>query len=220
MSVAVDGITQVKDLSATNPITFNHTCSGHDRYLIVGISSRSGGATVSSVTYGGVAMTALGTAANLSFSVMFMYGLVNPPGGTNQVSVTMSAVSQIVIAAVCFNGVAQTSSTGTFASATGTNAAPSVNVTSATGELVVDTLAHREASPVTTVTVGAGQFQIWQDNTGATTADILGAGSTEPGAATVTMSWTATASARWAIGGISLRPAATRNNPWLGTEIG
>lgn len=217
MSVAVDRVTQVQDLSVNNPVTFNHTCSGHDRYLIVGISSKS--QTVSGVTYGGVTMTSLG-AAGSGFCRMAMYGLVNPPAGSNQVAVTLAAADQVVVAAISFNGVAQTSSVGTFNSATGSSNTSSVAIASATGELVQDTHSNREASPVVTASAGAGQAAWWNDNTGASTSDVLGAGSNEPGAASVTMTWTLSASARWAIGGISLRPATAKACPSLSMEIG
>ena len=74
---------------------------------------------------------------------------------------------------------------------------PTVNVNSWAGEVVVDVLASDGGPP----TVGAGQTQQW--NLGQD--DLGGAGSSEPGAASVEMSWTA---ARfWALGAVPLKPA-------------
>jgi len=67
-----------------------------------------------------------------------------------------------------------------------------VTVSSATGEVVIDVLSINGNAGA--VTVGAGQTQRWSGLTGTGDGNEFGAGSTEPGAASVTMSWSATAS--------------------------
>ena len=65
--------------------------------------------------------------------------------------------------------------------------------------VVVDTVANTEGGAPT---AGADQTQHWS----AVETDVSGGGSHEPGAATVTMSWTQ-ANVLWAIGAVPLKPA-------------
>ncbi len=76
-----------------------------------------------------------------------------------------------------------------------------VDVTSASDEVVVDVVGARNAA---SLTVGAGQTQRWNLGVGV----IDGGGSSESGAATVTMSWTLSDTFEWAIAGVSLKPTA------------
>jgi hypothetical protein len=71
---------------------------------------------------------------------------------------------------------------------------------------VIDTFATAgDSSPAT---VGAGQTQRWNRSTGANDGnEVLGGGSTEPGAATVTMSWSLGQGQAWSIGAVALKPA-------------
>ena len=97
-----------------------------------------------------------------------------------------------------FTGVDQGVPLGAFAGANGNSGTASVNVSSASGELVFDTVDHYNS-----LTVGANQTQRWKTGS----ASTYSGGSTEPGAATVTMSWTA-GSNTWAIGAVPIKPAA------------
>ena len=72
-------------------------------------------------------------------------------------------------------------------------------VTSAAGEIVIDTVYNSG----TALTVGAGQTQRWNLAPGGE-----GAGSTEPGASTVTMSWSQPTGS-WVIGGVSVKSSGS-----------
>jgi uncharacterized repeat protein (TIGR01451 family) len=64
-----------------------------------------------------------------------------------------------------------------------------------------------------TLTANAGQTERWDLFSG--TGDlnnVRGGGSTEPGAASVTMSWTLGASKVWAIGAVAIKPAVSPPN--------
>jgi hypothetical protein len=190
--------------------TWSHTVgTGGNRILIVGVSIRnSSSQTVSGVTYAGAPLTNIGVRDNGTVVRIEMWGLVNPPSGTANVVVTLSSAAdaKTVCGATSWTGVHQTTPLGTFVSATGSTNAPTVNATSATTEVVHDTVA---AQGTVTATVGAGQTQRWNAGTsgGSAASNVRGAGSTEPGAATVTMSYSLSASASWAIGAVSLKPA-------------
>jgi hypothetical protein len=198
----------VNSSTSTNTLSWSHTTSGSDRILIVGVSIRNESSeTVSTVTYGTGNLTFVGSATNGTLSRAEIWQLVNPATGTNTVTVTLSGNSKFVGGAATFTGVHQTTPLGTFASATGNSTTPSVNVTSAEGEAVVDTLAQRNSA--TTAAADSSQTERWNAVTsgGTNATNVRGAGSTEPGAGTVTMSWTLTSSRPWAIGAVPLKPA-------------
>src|SRR5437870_974588 len=193
---------------ATSSKTWLHTTSGTNRALLVGVSW-SNGVTPTSVTYAGTAMTSIGSVFNgTSARVQLFYLLESalPASGTsNTVSVTLSSnAGQLVVGAVTLRGVNQTTPVGTLASATGTSATPSVNAASNAGETVIDTFFTADDH---VPTVSGGQTQQW--NPGGTQGSGWGAGSTKPGASSVTMSWTTTLSAAWAIGAVGIKPVAT-----------
>jgi hypothetical protein len=74
-------------------------------------------------------------------------------------------------------------------------------------EWVVDVVASRNSAY--TLTVGSGQTQRYQQATsnGTTNKNVRGAAPTEPGAASVTMSWTLSTSTEWALIAVPLKPA-------------
>jgi len=194
--------------ASASSFTWSHTVgTGANRILIVGVSIRnSSSQTVTGVTYAGTPLTNIGVKANSTVVRIEMWRLVNPPSGTANVVVTLSAAAKAVCGATSWTGVNQTTPLGTFVSATGSTNTPTVNATSATNEVVHDTVA---AQGTVTATVGAGQTQRWNAVTsgGLTSSNVRGAGSSEPGAATVTMSYSLSASASWAIGAVPLKPA-------------
>jgi hypothetical protein len=78
--------------------TWQHTCTGTDRLLIVAISSGNGGTdTFSGVTYNGVSMTLLTSNAVSASVVSRVYYLVNPASGANDIVVSLSAATNFPI---------------------------------------------------------------------------------------------------------------------------
>src|SRR3989442_7436342 len=186
----------------TSTTTWAHTTSGTNRVLVVGVSCANiTTRTVGSVTYDNVAMTIAASAVNAGNAGAEIFYLVAPAAGSNTVSVTLSgSANSLVGGAVTLTGVNQTTPLGTFASATGSSIAPSVNATSNTGETVIDTVSLTSSGAIT---VFGGQTQQWQAGTSG-----RGAGSTKPGASSVTMSWNS-ANLAWAIGAVGVKPVAT-----------
>ena len=165
-----------------------------------------------------VGAAAVETASAGSFAQLFY--LKNPTcdNSAHNVDITITSTAGYLTAGIVFlKDVDITSATphDTQASTTGTASVPSLAVTSATGDLVVDCAAAKNRSDLA---VGAGQ-------TGATSATTSGTGSNnetgglsyEAGAASVTMNWTSAGgtSASWAQVGASFNPAvtATRRPP-------
>ena len=182
-------------------LTWAHTvgAAGTNRILIVGVSYRTGGTSITGVTYGGQSLTFIGGISVTGGRVELWY-IVAPLTGTNDVVVSGTGKKEKIAGATSWTGVHQTTPLGAAAFATGTSITPSVNVTSATGEVVVDTV---EATDSASLAVGGAQTQWWNVSQGS----YLGGGSSESGAATTTMSWTLSGSFDWSIGAVPLKQA-------------
>ena len=159
--------------------------------------------TLSSVTSGGNAATSLGAAldsggGNKIFGQMFLYPGASTSAHTIQANFS-EIINSVTIHTITFSNVHQTVSTGTRATATGFGTAVTVDVSSATGEVVVDLM----CSPDRTATAGAGQTDRANFNDA---TNHRHAGSQEAGAATTTMSWTLGSNANWGTQGIALKP--------------
>ena len=205
-------------------LTWSHTCSGAQRVLVVGVGLETA-QSVTSVTYGGVELTRVGYVAQGQGDTYDdvrseLWVLIAPLTGANNIVVTASGETEIIGGATSWTGAHQSAPTGVFASATGTSNAPSVAVASTAGDFVVDNMIASRSSPGTiTATVGAGQTQRWNQVIGVSYPKRA-CGSTEGGAASVTMSWTLSASFPWAICGVCIKvyaapPATTATELWL-----
>lgn len=85
--------------------TFSHTTSGTNRMLFVGLSINTS-RTVSSVTYGGVAMTKINTQSSGGITCELWY-LINPTVGANNVVATFSGSGTYDVIAASYAGVRQ-----------------------------------------------------------------------------------------------------------------
>lgn len=122
------------------------------------------------------------------------------------------------VVAVSYCGVDQTTPTGTPATAEGTDDPITVDVSSAAGEIVVDSVVVKANSAFNSLGVGAGQTV--RDGGSAPLdggGDILQGVSEESGAGTVTMSWTeGDTPVPWATVAVALKPAtAIKRAPML-----
>jgi len=219
--VTPDGAASSTTADDVSTVSFAHTTgTGADRLLLVGVSWNCGTAdrTISSVTFtptGGseVALTPVITQqAGTQLRYSAIYSLLNPASGqAGTVAVTFSgSVSNgIVAGAANFAGVDQAAPLGTAAGAGSTSqgTAPTVTLTGLGGaELVFDNLFMGGSADTQTVTAGAGQSApLWNAFIG----NARGAASTEQAtSSSVTMSWTASESAYWAIAAVPINPAA------------
>ncbi len=232
--LAVDASSQGTQTNATSTtLSISHTTgTTANRLMLVGVAiGNEVGATydVSSVTYGGVALTRVGKIAAPaggggspnSLTQVEIWALANPASGTASVVVTLPTARAFTAGVTTFSGVDVTSD---LASALGTPAwasassgtSQSVSATTAAGDMVYDvvaacTRAGRYYDP-STFTVGSGQTQRWTQlarsgSNNQTVRRVRGAGSTETATGTsTTMSWTSTTSYPWAIGAVSIKP--------------
>jgi uncharacterized repeat protein (TIGR01451 family) len=208
--VTLDSVTTVSNTAIT--ATLPHiTSAGANRLMLVGVSmNRATAATlemVTNVTYAGQSLTLVGSRTNTASgeAVMWIYALTNPPAGSNNVVVSFDKadVDGEVIGCATFTGVNQSTPYGAFFSNTGTSTSVSLAVTSATNELVFDTVILRSSDFGASGSPGANQSTLWKTYYNAR----VGAGaSTQAGAASVTNTWTSAASVDWAIGAVSIKP--------------
>lgn len=208
--------TSTSNSANTSSLSFAHTVgSGANRLLMVtvqvGATTASGNPpTVTGVTYGGAAMTLVGSrvsggGGSSDDVIAYIYRMLAPPAGAANVVVTLGAAGSIAAGATSFAGVNQITPLGTHAANSGTGASATVDVASAPGELVIGTAGWDEG-PSITLPAGSGQTTLWTANAVGTV--LSGSASTEPGAATVTHSYSAAGSTQdWAILAVPLKPA-------------
>jgi hypothetical protein len=184
-------------VSGTNTASATITLSsivttGSDKYLLCSVTWGNTQTSPTSVVFNGsenltkVNGVLKGTGEGADF-----WELKNPSSTTANVVVTFSAAPSIGISAGCtpYTGVDQTTPSDGFVSVTGSvnpDPQPTLDVTSATDDLVVDAL---ETNGDGTLTIGGGQTQTFAVGNN----NQSGHGSTEAGAGTVTMSWSALA---------------------------
>jgi len=202
MAITQDATSQGQKTAVGTTLDVSHvaTGTGTDGLLVVFVAiNTSGATTVTGVVWdqGGAntALTQLGTldAANSAVRGDIWY-LKAPSAGTKTIRVTTSAAQATILKAVTFTGVNQTTAMDGFATddnTTGT--ASSTDVTSATGNLVVDMTLWEDPLDQSAESPGGGQSLIGTAEEIA--GNILGVScSKEAGASTVTMSWSWTSS--------------------------
>lgn len=195
MAVAFDATSHSSTASDTSTLSWAHTCTGSDRLLVVIVTlANTSARTVSSVTYNGVGLTfshgvSAGDVANLRSELWYV---IAPATGSNTIAITASGDCEVLAGGgVSVTGAHQVTPLADTDSGSSTGAtSASLTLTSAADGLVVDGLcSYANAN----FTVGADQTERWNAESGVSPGEgftIDYAGSTEPGAASVTMSWT------------------------------
>jgi hypothetical protein len=192
-------------------LTWAHTVgSGSNRFLIVGVSIRNANSQVSGITYAGAALTFIGAQNNSDNAVRTeMWYRAAPTVGTANVVVTLTSAAKMVGGAVSFFGVNPSSpqNAAVTANSTGTGTTdPSVTIGSATNEMIVTATSTEGSAGTVTPT---NQTQQWNNFYGTSGGDAAGFGGTVAGAASVTLGWHKTGTAKWAIIAVALQPAVT-----------
>ncbi len=211
-SITQDSVSSAQTTAAST-LTFAHTVgSGSNGLLLVEVTLNKGGTTVSSVTYNGTSLTYLNSASQAMMDAEIWY-LKAPASGTYNVVVTTSGnADSLAAGATSYFNVNQTTPLGTAATANGKTNPPtaSVTVSSASGDVVVAVAAVHQG---TTYTAGSNQTELWNQNYGSGSGgqSMLGVSDSEPGASSVTASWSVAiggGGGEWAEVGVSINPAA------------
>jgi hypothetical protein len=165
-AVTFDNASSVEATTPAASVLWSHTTgTANNRLLIVAISvhvANGTPTTVSSVTYGGMALSQVNTtlySATTPQVRTYIYRLVNPQSGTQTVTVNFAASTLYVCGATTYVNVDQTTPIQASQTATGSSTSPSVSVTATgTGRAVFGHLAgYRTVETSTQVTyVSAG----------------------------------------------------------------
>lgn len=166
------------------------------------------------VTYGGTALTLMSRNSGGDWTNEWWVRDAPSAGAANIVATPDANAFISIIALNINNGVVPTIALPSFAFASGTGTAPTVNVTSRTGDLVFGICISDGLNQV--FTNGAGQTTVLTDT--ANTSNNHVRVTTEAGAASVTTSYTLSVSDNWAVFTFSVGDAATATIARLSQE--
>jgi hypothetical protein len=194
------GVTE-SDVDAT--VTFSHTVGSlTNGILFVWAAWSTTSTTITGVTYNGVAMTQ--AIAQSTTRATALYYLVNPASGAHNVVISGSGnFLRICAGSHSWDG-ANSTQTPTTQTGSGTSANPSITVTTASGELIVDCIGILFTSGET-LSVGANQTECGNVTGGGT----RGASSTQNGADGGVMSWTDSNSRAYGFVAASFAPVSS-----------
>lgn len=225
-AITFDASSDSPDNETSASTSWSHTVgAGSDRFLVVntqarGPSSEIANLPVSTLTYGGVALTRLKFHEYNDGSTVFrveQWGLVAPTVGTATVAVTFTGVPSEygVGSSQSFFGVNQSITADADASASSTGTTLSTTITTvAANAWIVDTAVGRDDGGLT---VGAGQTMRTDRVVGVSEATNDGVGvSTVNGKATPgaeVMDWTQPSAVNWAQSAIALAPSGGAEPP-------
>src|SRR5688572_6997617 len=158
-AITIGNITTNSADTSSLSTAHNHN-QGTKGLLVVSVTTVGAGRDVTNVTYNNVALTHLCTVSHPGAKPRVeVWYLVAPNTGNKSVVVTVSGgADKTGVGIVSYGGVDQTTPVQNCATATGTSATPSVNVTSAAGDLVQDAVGHLSTLAFTP---GAGQTERW-----------------------------------------------------------
>lgn len=195
--------TKVSSANGTST-SWSHTSDGNP--LIVRVALQNG-ATGVTVTYNGVSVPVLVQNTYATFWYAGIFYLASPASGSNTVSVSWTNSCGFAMSAQNVAGAGTPTNTATG----GANATSvSVNVTSATGDTVIDSVCRRGS---VTLTAGAGQTENFTHvkSTGGTL--VTHGGSYEAGSGTVAMSWSTGVADEWSIVACNLPSVSSTSQP-------
>ncbi len=218
-------------------LSFQHTPgNGSNRLLLVtvvlgntDVNDEAAPGTVTSVTFGGTALTSVGTVYSGAAVRAYIYRLINPTASTANVVITIGTkASGVQAAASTFNGVNQTTPLGNVSTflQSGTNAFITGTLTSAMGELVYSNAVADEYIGVQQAIYPATD-QIELAN-GSGFDWVSGAVSTKSGAPSVTLTYNLLDYEDGGIVAVPIKPAGSAPSPggvtgsilWLKSDVG
>jgi len=197
-------------------MSWTHTVgTGNNRLLLVNIgtySTTGTPATVSSITYGGAALTLVASNVYPTNPQVrsYLYQLTNPTSGSNTISVSFSGYTLAVGGSASYFNVNQTTPIQSSGTNIGSGTTQSVSLTP-TG--TYNTLFYASMMSYQTtsysVTEGSGQTNRWSQI--GSTYKGRGSEKTVTGGTSQTMSWTTGSSVSWVATGAIIIPTKTAN---------
>lgn len=161
-AITRDDASQAKCSGTTCSVTHVVVAANTMAIVSVHLFGASSVPAVSSFTIGGTPATQIGRVVNTVCAGgqcgVELWGLYNPPTGSQTVSVTLSATSQIILGAVTYLGVDGTTPLGTPVTQTGSSATPSLSLTTESGDMVVGAISLTNAGGSPTPSTGGSAY--------------------------------------------------------------
>jgi hypothetical protein len=212
--IAFDAVA-ASEVAPGTSLTWSHTCSGSNRILFVGITILSGSDLVTGVTYDGVAMTRVATIVETGGTqTLYLYALVNPATGANNVVVSVSSSITIRATSASYTGARQSGipdASGTKTTASTTSQA--LAVTTVTDKSWMVSFAIGTSDQPAASTGVTSRQSATNRALGDSAADITPAGS-------YSMTWTSPTSTNMAVVQASFAPlVATAGGAFLNSFV-
>ncbi len=202
MAIAHENQTSASSASASS-LTWSHTTSGSNKILIVGVGTRSTTETVSTVTHNGKSLTQLSRERSTTLGSYAELWYIVAPDTTGNIVVTFTGAEAIAAIGNSYTGVHQTNSFAITHGRDGSGTTSSIEIGSATNDVVVDVGMHRDSGAAT---ITGGQTLRGDVSPSASLRVSM---SDEAGSAVNTLSWSWINSAAIAHVAVPLRPTAS-----------
>jgi Concanavalin A-like lectin/glucanases superfamily len=207
---------------ASHPITISHVvlAGGANRVLVVGVLQ--GGATppsISSVTYGGVALTQAKIQSDTA-NLAAIYYLVAPTAGTANIVVTLSSTGGAFSAfGVSFTGADQTSpidASNSGSQAFGVSNNYSESITTVANVYLVDAVSQERGGGTGANSAGAGQITVMNLVDAASFTGAMGSVKNVGASGAQAMSWSSSGGTGWHSAVTSIQPVIVAGGPTRG----
>lgn len=164
MAIARDAFTNGAFVSGTSR-TFSHTCSGSDRILFVHAFHNTTADLITGATYGGTAMTLVAKFSPGGSRYLYLFALINPATGANDVVISASSSTAIGGNAFSYTGVSQTGQPEVYATDIDTASTINTSITTITDNswIAMVTLGNNEAPTASTGATLYGQNSVYND---------------------------------------------------------
>lgn len=210
MAVAFDAVGPSSAGTSTTgtSLSWNHTCSGSNRLLVVGaaIGASDDTGITATATYNGTSMTSAGLvhSNNSTDGYVQIFYLAAPATGANTVAITITGGSvDIEAGSISFTGTDQSTPLANTTTNAGSGTTASVSITNSSGNMVIDASCCGSG-----YTTGTNQTMRWLNSLNSNTAAGSGAQSTSASTGSVTMSYSINDD-WWGIIGTSVQSAPT-----------
>src|SRR3990167_8066727 len=151
--------TAASDFPEDTSFTWNHTCTGSNLILVVGISWFDN-TTISSITYAGNSLTNIRQDDNGTTIHSALYYILDPSTGSNAIVITFSGNTDARGGAISLTGVQQSSQPDANNGANGSDTTQTVDVTTVADNCwVIDCCSS--GSGTISFSPGAGQTERW-----------------------------------------------------------
>lgn len=207
MAISIDAIS-----NSPGNTTWSHTVGTGDNRLLVVLIGTHNVELVTGVTYGGVSLT-LAKEQNGSYRDARIYYLTNPTSGAANIIVSGTFTSYgCACCAISFEEVLQSAPIRGVAGVNGTSYTPSLNISSAVLDVVIDVVCLISSGTSSAYVPGSGQTERFdfRAKSGGASVGV----STKNGASSVNTSWTASGmgDGNYAMVSVSIVPADDERN--------